>query len=121
MLRLIVQFTLVLALCDPFGVDVPLNLDITHSLYVLNRLRAEVAVLNSQVVPISQVVIKRDFTVHIRFTLDLVVFKANLGSFAALVSTLPVTRHPLALAGNVLAFVTRRTSDTVCTYGLPWT
>ncbi len=29
---LIVQFTPVLALYDPFGVDVPLNLDITHSL-----------------------------------------------------------------------------------------
>ncbi len=26
------QFTPVLALYDPFGVDVPLNLDITHSL-----------------------------------------------------------------------------------------
>ncbi len=26
------QFTPVLALCDPFGVDVPLNLDNTHSL-----------------------------------------------------------------------------------------
>ncbi len=23
----------VYALCDPFGVDVPLNIDITHSLY----------------------------------------------------------------------------------------
>ena len=29
---LIVQFTPVLALYDPFGVDVPLNFDITHSL-----------------------------------------------------------------------------------------
>ncbi len=29
--RLIVQFTPVLALYDPFGVGVPLNLDITHT------------------------------------------------------------------------------------------
>ncbi len=29
--RFIVQFTPVLALYDPFGVDVPLNLDNTHS------------------------------------------------------------------------------------------
>ncbi len=32
MFRLIWQFTPVLAPCDPFGVDVPLNFDITHSL-----------------------------------------------------------------------------------------
>ncbi len=32
LLLFIVQFSPVLALYDPFGVDVPLNLDITHSL-----------------------------------------------------------------------------------------
>ncbi len=37
MFRLVWQFTPVLALYDPFGVDVPLNLDITHSLTHLIR------------------------------------------------------------------------------------
>ncbi len=32
---LIGQFTPVLAQCDPFGVDLPLNFDITHSLWDL--------------------------------------------------------------------------------------
>ncbi len=33
MFRLLGYFTPVLALYDPFGVDVPLNFDITHSIY----------------------------------------------------------------------------------------
>ncbi len=36
--RLIGQFTPVLALYDPFGVDVPLNFDITHSHFSKDRL-----------------------------------------------------------------------------------
>ncbi len=35
MFRLIGQFTPVLALYDSFGVDVPLNFDITHSLILI--------------------------------------------------------------------------------------
>ncbi len=35
-----IQFTHVLALCDPFGVDVPLNFDITRlGMYTLNKIR----------------------------------------------------------------------------------
>ncbi len=33
----LVQFTPVLALYDPFGVDVPLNFDITHSLNLVHK------------------------------------------------------------------------------------